>query len=169
MPANRRHARDTVDSTLLSAAHDRQRREERSIQKIDLKRARRYGMMEHVDNGRIKYTYGGVVFIYCPRNNVAVTSWKLDNASETSGTKVTEPIFLDKYDFGCTTVLAENERHHERLVHLLSSTDNMIAKWTSFSVLVVDMSGSMRRDDVNGARCRSDGGALLLRSVHFKL
>jgi hypothetical protein len=30
-------------------------------------------------------------------------------------------------------------------------------KWKSHSVLVVDMSGSMRQDDVNGARCRSDG------------
>ena len=30
-------------------------------------------------------------------------------------------------------------------------------KWTSHTVLVVDMSGSMRADDVDGARCRSDG------------
>ena len=67
----------TVDSTLVSAAHDRQRRSERHIQKIDLQRARRYGMAEHQTNGRIKYTYGGFVFIYCPIMNAAVTSWKV--------------------------------------------------------------------------------------------
>ena len=33
-------------STLLSGVHGRQRRQERNIEKIDLKRARRYGMME---------------------------------------------------------------------------------------------------------------------------
>ena len=64
MSANYRYARETVDSTLLSAVHDRQRRGERGIEKIDLQRARRYGMREYQDNGRIKYTYGGVVFIY---------------------------------------------------------------------------------------------------------
>lgn len=31
------------------------------------------------------------------------------------------------------------------------------ALWTSHTVIIVDMSGSMREDDVNGARCRSDG------------
>jgi hypothetical protein len=30
-------------------------------------------------------------------------------------------------------------------------------KWSSNTVFVVDMSGSMCEDDVNGARCRSDG------------
>ncbi len=111
-------------------------------------------MMEYQDNGRIKYTYGGVVFIYCPGKNVAVTSWKLNNASETSGTKVAEPSLLEKEELDH---LAESR--HERLALLLGSTDDMRAKWTSHSVLVVDMSGSMRRDDVNGARCRSDGKA----------
>jgi hypothetical protein len=119
-------------------------------------------MMEYVDNGRIRYTYGGVVFIFCPWKNGAVTSWKLNNTCETSGTKVTEPTLLEKYDFGCTTILAENERHHERLVRLTGSTDNMMAKWTSHLVLVVNMSGSMRCDDVNRACCQSNGGALFL-------
>jgi hypothetical protein len=33
------------------------------IQKIDLQRARRYGMKEEAHNGREKYTYDGVGFI----------------------------------------------------------------------------------------------------------
>ena len=160
----------TVDSTLVSAAHDRQRRSERRIQKIDLQRARRYGMAEHQTNGRIKYTYGGVVFIYCPIMNAAVTSWKVSEhlVSQTSGTTVTQPIHLAKHTFNNSSrILAENERYHERLTLLLNSsnishTNNAATaaannKWTSHSVLVVDMSGSMCRDDVNGARCRSDG------------
>ena len=81
MPANYKYARETAASTLLSGVHDRQRREERGIEKIDLQRARRYGMKEYQDNGRIKYTYGGVVFIYCPRQNRAVTSWTQWRAS----------------------------------------------------------------------------------------
>ena len=69
MSANRtyRYARETSASTLLSGVHDRERREERDIDKIDLQRARRYGMKEDGKNGREKYTYGGVVFIYDPR------------------------------------------------------------------------------------------------------
>jgi len=40
--------------------------------------------------------------------------------------------------------------------------------WTSHSVLVIDMSGSMRRDDVNGARCRSDGVWMALARDHVQ-
>ena len=54
----------TEDSTLISAAHGRQRRVQRKIEKIDLQSARRYGMKENARKGRIKYTYSGVVFIY---------------------------------------------------------------------------------------------------------
>ncbi|KAL7548558.1 hypothetical protein ACHAWF_012911 [Thalassiosira exigua] len=169
MPANRRYARDTVDSTLLSAAHDRQRREERGIQKIDLQRARRYGMKEYQDNGRIRYTYGGVVFIYCPLKNRAVTSWKLTKeSSDTSGTKVATPILLDTHDFGSKFVLQEEERIQEELALLMNSSSRTRAKWSSHSVLVVDMSGSMRRDDVNGARCRSDGVWMALARDYVK-
>jgi len=40
--------------------------------------------------------------------------------------------------------------------------------WTSHSVLVIDMSGSMRRDNVNGARCRSDGVWMVLARDYIK-
>ena len=58
MPANRTHqyARETAASTLLSGVHDRERREERGIEKIDLQRALRYGTKEDGKKGREKYT-----------------------------------------------------------------------------------------------------------------
>jgi len=92
MPNN---VRPTAESVLNSGLHGRQQREERGIQKIDLKRARRYGMKEPAKNGRIKYTYGGIVFIYDPRDNQEVTSYpSKDVASNSSGTTMTNPIIL---------------------------------------------------------------------------
>ena len=139
-------------SSLVSGVHGRQRRQERSIQKIDLQRARRYGMKECQPNGRIRYTYGGVVFIYCPRTNREVTSFPSPDISlETSGTKCAQPISLQKrHEYEDPDVIQHREDTRVQVIASINS-------WKSHSVLVVDMSGSMRRDDVSGARCRSDG------------
>ena len=156
--------RATVDSTLLSGVHGRQRRAERHIDKMDLLRARRYGMKEDARNGRIKYTYGGIVFIYCPYTNREVTSFPAsDKAAFHSGTRAADPILLDKVEFSIEAQDAETV--HNDLVPVLLQTPNA---WTSHSVLVVDMSGSMRRDDVNGARCRSDGVWMALARDYVK-
>ena len=85
---NYKNQRATEVSTLLSGVHDRQRREERGIQKIDLQRARRYGMKEDAKRGCQKYTYGGIVFVYNPKYKTAVTSYPVKGASFKSGTKV---------------------------------------------------------------------------------
>jgi len=145
-------ADDTALSVLHSDAHGQERRGQRDIQKIDLLRARRYGMEEMGRNGRIKYTYGGVVFIYDPLCNREVTTFRSpDVALKSSGTKYARPVILPKM------VAYENEtilqKHDELRILMLNKPDI----WTSHSVLVVDMSGSMRRDDVSGAKCRSDG------------
>jgi hypothetical protein len=140
----------TAASVLHSATHGRQRREERNIEKIDLQRARRYGMRENARRGRIKYTYGGVVFIYDPVTNSEVTSFPSpDRSLETSGTKVSKPIILPR----------KNDYDDPSIKEFRDSSKAMLDRsaWTSHSILVVDMSGSMRRDDVNGAKCRSDG------------
>ena len=55
----------------------------------------------------------------------------------------------------------KTDQNHDDLTATLNSTPQ---RWTSHSVLVVDMSGSMRRDDVNGGRCRSDGVWIALAS-----
>eukprot|EP00956_Cyclotella_meneghiniana_P014297 scaffold21342_cov66-Cyclotella_meneghiniana.AAC.13 len=122
-------------SELNSTLHGRARRSERGIEKIDLQRARRYGMAETQTNGRIKYTYGGVVFIYCPIRNKEITTFpSTDKTGTLTGTKFFKPILLDKV----LCDLSDNER--ESLSKHLQKRPH---KWTSHSVLVVDMSGSM--------------------------
>ena len=147
-----------LQSDLGSTLHDRERREQRCIVKTDLLRARRYGMCEPARHGRLKYTCGGMVFIWDPVKNVAITSYPLEPRNnngtaqqQRSGSKYTDPILI-----------AKSESHEKAYLHELhqNARKDIIRDkkaWKSHTVLVVDMSGSMRTDDVNGARCRSDG------------
>jgi hypothetical protein len=99
---------------------------------------------------REKYTYGGVVFIYDSEANREVTTFpSRDFSSDCSGTKCTKPIMLPKAEIDLNAAVNRNRT----MLQIAAAKET----WTSHSVLVVDMSGSMRRDDVNGARCRSDG------------
>ena len=144
-------------SSLLSTNHGRDRREERGIQKIDLQRARRYGIQESSRKGRLKFTYGGIVFIYDPKRGNEITSFpSRDIASESSGTQVTVPIMLKKNEAYSNPIL--REKHAIKKGSILDHKD----KWTSHAVFVVDMSGSMRRDDVSGGKCRSDAVWMVL-------
>ena len=87
-------------STLLSGTHGRRRRQERNIEKVDLQRARRYGMMEIQENGRYRYTYGGIRFIYDPETRTEVTSHESpEETGECTGTKFAPPVLLDKYEW----------------------------------------------------------------------
>jgi len=151
----------TAASVLHSATHGRERRLERNIEKIDLQRARRYGMKEAARHGRVKYTYGGICFIYDPETKSEVTSYQSSDVSmESSGTKVSKPIILSRKDeYDDISILTNREMH---------KTTFKKKSWTSHSVLIVDMSGSMRRDDVNGARCRSDGVWMALARDYVK-
>ncbi|CAB9506084.1 Myosin heavy chain kinase [Seminavis robusta] len=147
----------TEMSSLLSTTHGQERRVQRKIDKVQLQRARRYGMKEPSREGRIKYTYGGVVFVYDPDKCCEVTSFRSrDIASKVSGTKCVKPIMLAKNSVYETEAM---RKAHAMVQKEMLETKS---KWTSHSVLVVDMSGSMRRDDVNGARCRSDGVWMIL-------
>lgn len=144
-------------SDLESGVHGRETRLERNIEKIDQQRALRYGMVEKNRKKRLKYTYGGIVFIYDPIHKFEVTSWpSRDAASAFSGTRCTKPVLLDKKRDYNTEI--------RRLAHNQLRTSIVAQKetWKSHSVLVVDMSGSMRRDDVDGSRCRSDGVWMVL-------
>ena len=148
---------DTEFSSLLSGTHGRERRLERNIEKIDLQRAKRYGMQEAGRFGRIKYTYGGIVFIYDPVKGREVTSFpSRDEASDETGTKYVVPVVLQKNKAYEMDVYITQ---HNTLKDVLNSDKT---KWKSHSVFVVDMSGSMRRDDVSGAKCRSDGVWMVL-------
>lgn len=146
----------TADSTLLSGIHGRQRRQERNIQKVELQRARRYGFCEGANNGCVKYTYGGTVFIYDQRTNREVTTYpSSDRGPANAGTRFSEPVMLAKADHVDSATIAKHKDECRRIFQEKN-------KWKSHAVFVVDMSGSMRRDDVNGARCRSDGVWLAL-------
>jgi hypothetical protein len=157
-----------------STLHDRQRRHERQIDEDTLHEARRYGI------GRIRSDYAGHVFIYDPKTNSAITSWKQGvletrtnqqqdkrnrnggrnspNKSRkkrtivsTSGTQFERPIMIaPSEDHQKPAMVAA----HEDLAKWIRKYPE---EWSSNTVIVVDMSGSMREDDVNGARCRSDG------------
>ena len=74
---------------------------------------------------------------------------------------------LEKHTFDSSKERKEEAYRHKRLTLLLNEEDGK-SQWTSHSVLVVDMSGSMRADDVNGARCRSDGVWLALARDYVK-
>eukprot|EP00523_Entomoneis_sp_CCMP467_P017613 CAMPEP_0168803616 /NCGR_PEP_ID=MMETSP0726-20121227/84_1 /TAXON_ID=265536 /ORGANISM="Amphiprora sp., Strain CCMP467" /LENGTH=846 /DNA_ID=CAMNT_0008855419 /DNA_START=38 /DNA_END=2575 /DNA_ORIENTATION=- len=165
----------TADSVLISTLHDQERREQRGVTKVTQQEARRYGMTEHAKNGRIKYTYAGHVFIYDPRSNRAITSWKTENdqmyknssyvkkkKEYTSGTRFEKPIMIHKSQEH--EVDHVEESHDSITVQVQAQKD----KWKSHTVIVVDMSGSMREDDVNGARCRSDGVWTTLARVFVK-
>ena len=55
----------TANSVLESTLHDRERREERGIEKVTLQEARRYGMKERQGKrGIAKFYYAGHVFVY---------------------------------------------------------------------------------------------------------
>lgn len=149
-----------IASSLISTRHGRQRREERKIQKVDLKQARRYGMQEdagdHESPGVQKFTHTGIVFVYDPSSNTEITSYPSnDYSSPTSGTQHTRPVMLSP-----KRIL--DEKHKSDYDTLRRQIIQSKDKWTSHTVMVVDMSGSMRQDDVNGARCRSDGVFLCL-------
>jgi len=157
-------------STILSATHGRQRRSERDIDKVDLKMAKKYGMKQQARHGRVKYTFRGVVFIYDPKTNKEVTSFQSPYGySEKSGTCVAPALKLGKVTglkkYGIANEGARESKRRSRLRQKLQ--ENSIL-WTSHSVLVVDMSGSMRRDDVNGARCRADGVWLSIAKDYIK-
>lgn len=129
---------------------------------MDLQRAKKYGLKERTYNGCYKYTYGGVVFIYDHVRKREVTSYmSSDRASSRSGTLFCKPVELEPKEIDVDMI------HQHSAVRETMLKDKR--KWTSHSVLVVDMSGSMRKDDVNGAKCRADGVWATLARDYIKI
>ncbi|GAX27845.1 hypothetical protein FisN_13Hh048 [Fistulifera solaris] len=137
----------TAASSLLSGSHGRHRRQQRNIKKLDLQRARRYGMKENARFNRIKFTHAGTVFIYDPLKNKEITSYPAA-AGKYTGSAFEKPIHLPPYPLPA-------HAYHQSTNRKAFLHENPRAV-TSHSVFLVDMSGSMRCDDVNGARCRAD-------------
>ena len=112
--------------TLLSSAHGRMRREQRDIDKRDLQKALKYGSREFLhDNNRWKITYDGIIFIVDNNLRREVTCFPAPLA--------TAPVTLE-----------QRERH-------VKAKDVMKRKpglCNSHTVLVMDISGSMRERDI---------------------
>jgi hypothetical protein len=134
------------DQSILSGQHGRQRRQERNISKADGKLARRLGMKELAEGGKVKYTYKGCVFIVDVHSNKEITCYlSKDWASPFSGTCKTEPVLV--------AMKKNNGSSKVQKFDIIERSDNS----SVHTIFVVDMSSHMRQDDMDGARCRSDG------------
>ncbi|RYG98796.1 hypothetical protein EON65_51000 [archaeon] len=127
---------------LQSTLHGEERRFQRDISKRDLQAAVKYGTRERgfpcpqTGRPRWKYTYADIVYITNETSKVEVTSWTLE-------LPLSRKIIPQNY----------LNRHAEAAnrVHL----DPSII--TSHTILIVDMSGSMKQSDMNGHKTRARG------------
>ena len=118
---------NTVDVTLLSHDHGRQRRRERGIERLELQAAIKHGRKERAHPGRDgaprwRFTHKNVVYITDETTKHEVTSWRLDDAAAQQAL----PPYLDAG-----------------------------GGFLSHTVLVVDRSGSMRGEDIPGYATRT--------------
>ena len=114
--------------------HARQRREERGIDKKDLKAALKYGEELPCLYGR-RFKYNGLIYIVDRRKKREITCY----AEKLNLKKV-----KSSDDMKCRIAVAKK-----------NLTKNL-ACWKSNTVIVVDTSGSMREADIWGARSRLD-------------
>ena len=103
-----------------------------------------------------KYHHAGRVLVYDESRNKIITSYGVPSGRKKSGTQKYTPVLLKKSAEHDTK---EAKKNHNRVKNQIMMQRD---KWKSHTVLVVDHSGSMRQDDVNGARCRSDGVWMVL-------
>ena len=158
-----RSTRSTARSTLpvkkaarRSTKHSRRRRLECTIPDDLVQEAQRLGMKEIERSGRHRYTYRGYTVIWDSQTKKTVTCWKVDEqqnetAATLNGTKKVRPQIIQKNDDHDT--LKAKQAHDSVRQQIIQHEQN---KWSSHAVFVVDLSGSMRKDDIDGARCRSD-------------
>ena len=130
--------------TVLSSLHGRLRRQQRAISKVELQAAVKHGTRERglpskKDGSKTwKYTYAGVVYITDDTSRLEITSWP-------------EPGFGINIDKRPVTQVML--RAHRRAVSNIKTKPNT---WTSHTVVVMDQSGSMRKDDTSRGHTRSD-------------
>ena len=127
--------------SILSSAHGRLRREERSIKKRDLQAALRYGSKEVSINQRgqlcYKFRFADIVYITDITCTKEITSWAAPGSGIDLPLKEISPLLQYTHDIASRYILKN-------------------VGWTSHTVIIVDQSGSMRKRDVNGGASRSD-------------
>jgi hypothetical protein len=126
-----------------SSVHGRERREQRDIDKIDLEYCVKYGKREpgHRDPKtgapRWKYTFAEVTFVTDETSTKEVTSW----------TAELPPLPVKVID-------TRSQQQYEEMKRRLAMQPRLT---TSHCVVIVDMSGSMKRSDMYGHKSRSRG------------
>ena len=136
----------TDEIPIISSLHGRTRRSQRDITKRDLQAAVKYGTKERgIPNQKHgntwRYTHNDVVYITDETSTCEITSWAIELPPEMV---VVPSAYNDQY--------LETKRR-------LKAHPQQI---TSHTVLVVDMSGSMKKADMNGYKTRA-------RGVYFNL
>eukprot|EP01038_Epipyxis_sp_PR26KG_P011609 gene11609-15547_t len=125
-----------------SSTHGRERRTQRDISKKDLQAAVKYGTKERgfpnprTGEVRWKYTFADIVYITDATSTSEVTSWAVE---------------IPLNEVVITPRMHLQIEEAQRRLHL--SPSNI----TSHYIMVVDMSGSMKKSDMNGHRTRSRG------------
>jgi Alpha-kinase family len=131
----------TTEIPFISSLHGRKRRLQRGIAIRDLQSAVKYGEKEkgfpNKDGEcRWKYTYGDVVYITDVTSTNEITSWALE-------------LPLLKVEI--------SDQYKSSYSEAKSRIDADASIITSHTVLIVDMSASMNKSDMNGHRTRSRG------------
>ena len=125
----------TSAMSFRSSNHGRQRRLERNIGKRQLKAALKYGTRSqtHIP-GRSKYVHNGITFIVDDVTKREITS------------------FATALDLPLKTISRGMSENHNWARQQMKSQAETFAK--SHSVILIDISGSMRNSDVQGSRTR---------------
>ena len=122
----------------VETVHGRMRREQRGITKKDVQRARKYGTREPTHprpdgSPTAIYTYKDITYIVNEATDEEVTAYAV-------------PLRLDP-----VLLPSDADEHHELLK---ARNQRKTSRWTSNTVMVVDVSGSMKQGDVWGSRHR---------------
>ena len=146
--ASYKHEMKTHEIPFISSTHGRERRDQREIEKIDLQSAVKYGVKEEghpcpkTGQRRWKYKFAGITYITDSTSTREITSYS----------DVLPPLPLKD-------ISKRTQDQYEETKRRISLTPELI---TSHTVLIVDMSGSMNKNDMFGHRTRS-------RGVYFSL
>jgi hypothetical protein len=117
-----------MTTTLIqSTLHGRKRRLLRQIEKTDIEDCLAFGIKEPSIKGRWKYTYNEVVLILDPSNTIEITSFIM-------------PLEMERAEYD--NYYVEEQTEAKRAI----TEDKSVC--ASHTIIVMDMSGSMRRADV---------------------
>jgi len=124
--------------TFVETEHGRERRRQRGIDKKNLKEAvkhgeRQEGKWKHKGHKTAVYRYKGITYIRDKTTGEEVTSWA-------------EPLKLDRVPISDVM-----QKEYQQAVSKIQSNKDA---WLSNTVIVIDISGSMREADIWGARTR---------------